>query len=174
MTDDVASVGPTVEAQAESTAYQHWRDESRRAEREFRAATKKPREALEAAFEEADRRHKERVATAKRTVAAAHQGHRRAVELARIEYRKSIDLAEANLKEAMAKARSPVRDAEGAFRTSSEQSRRVLETETAKAREVFESATAAAYTERRRIKADSWAAYLRAHEAAAGAPREGP
>jgi len=171
MTDDVAP-DPTAETQAEGAAYQHWRDESKRAEREFRAATKKPREGLEAALEESDRRHKERVGTAKRTVAAASQAHRRDVELARIEYRKSIDLAEANLKEAMARARGPVRDAEAAHKTSSEQSRRVLEAEIAKARDAFEKATGPAYIERRRIKTESWGAYLRAHETATSAPEE--
>ncbi|MGI0053058.1 MAG: hypothetical protein ACRECR_02205, partial [Thermoplasmata archaeon] len=111
MADPEVAPQPSPQEQAESAAYQHWRDESRRAEREFRAAVSKPRAELDASLEEADRKHKERVAGAKRAVAAAAQAHRRAVELARIEYRKAIDLAEANLKEGMAKARTPVRGA---------------------------------------------------------------
>jgi len=154
---------------AEDAAYQYWRDESKRAEREFRGTTRKPRAELETALEEADRKHKERIANAKRSVILANQGHRRAVELARIDHRKAIDLAEANLKEAMAKARTPVRDAETGFKSASEQSRRALEAEVAKARETFERATAAAYAERRKIKTDAWCAYLTAHEAAAPA-----
>jgi hypothetical protein len=155
------------ESRAEDAAYQLWREESNRAEREFRAATRKPRADLESALEEADRKHKERIAIAKRCVVVANQAHRRAVELARIDHRKAIDLAEANLKEAMAKARTPVRESEAGFKSASEQSRRALETEVAKVREAFERATTTAYTERRKIKADAWAAYLRAHEAAA-------
>jgi hypothetical protein len=155
------------DCRAEDTAYEHWRDESNRAEREFRAATRKPRADLEMALEEADRSHKERIAVARRSVVVASHAHRRALELAHIDHRKAIDLAEANLKEAMAKARTPVREAEAAFKSTSEQSRRTLETELAKAREAFERVTATAYAERRKIKTEAWGAYLKAHEAAA-------
>lgn len=166
MTPGEAVVQRTPAEEAESVAYQHWRDESKRAEREFRTATKVPKADLDAALEEADRKHKERVAGAKRAVSVAAQIHRRAVEVARIDHRKAIDLAEVNLKEAMAKARTPVRDAEEAFKTTADVSRRSLEGDGRKARELFESRTAEAYAARRRIKSESWADYLRANEAA--------
>ena len=161
--DEVIAVAPG--ESAENLAYERWREESKRAEREFRAATKAPRAELDAALEEADRRHKERIANAKRSVSVAGQAHRRDVELARIDYRKAIDLAEANLKEAMAKARAPVREAENSFKAAAEQSRRSLETDVAAARQKFEDETRAAYAERRKIKTAAWTAYTDARGA---------
>lgn len=149
-----------------TAAYNSWRSESNRAEREFRQATRKPRADLAMAVEEADRRRKEKIAAAKRELSKAHSEHRTAVEMARIDYRKSIQVAEATLKETMAKARAPVRVAEGAFRVASAAANREAAAVEQKAKDAYSKFTAVAYAERRRIKQEGWRVYETAQRAA--------
>ena len=157
------------EEMAASVAYQRWKDESSRAEREFRQATKKPRTELATAVEEADRRRKEKIAAAKREVSKAHSEHRTAAKMARIEYRKSTQVAEATLKEAMARARAPVRTASEKFRSECQAANREALVAEERAKDAFPKLTAPAYAERKRVEQERWhtyeAALKIAHEA---------